>query len=159
MHRRSNFLLVTWAFALVLPALLVACSTSEGSRASVSPPERPADEASLARTATVVSKNSDAPAPLPEGTPPTIAEATGVPPAELATQTATTQEPALPDFLRNGSAEKREAYSIAVANPEVLSQYPCYCGCDALGHKSNLDCYIREVRVDGSIVFDDHAFG
>lgn len=53
----------------------------------------------------------------------------------------------------------QEAYRFAVANPEVLSQYPCYCGCGNMGHGSNLDCFVQEFREDGSVVFDDHAFG
>jgi hypothetical protein len=31
----------------------------------------------------------------------------------------------------------QEAYQLALANPEVLSQIPCYCGCRAL-HKNTL---------------------
>ena len=35
---------------------------------------------------------------------------------------------------------------------------PCYCGCgDAAGHESNLNCFIAEVREDGSILWDDHG--
>jgi hypothetical protein len=53
----------------------------------------------------------------------------------------------------------QEAYRFAIANPEVLSKLPCYCGCGSMGHESNLDCFIEEFNADGSIVFDDHAFG
>ncbi len=53
----------------------------------------------------------------------------------------------------------QEAYRFAIANPEVLSKLPCYCGCGSMGHESNLDCFIEEFNSDGSIVFDDHAFG
>jgi hypothetical protein len=36
----------------------------------------------------------------------------------------------------------REAYIIAEQNPLLLSQLPCFCGCDKNnGHKNLLDCY------------------
>ena len=68
-------------------------------------------------------------------------------------------ESALPDFVRNSAPQVKEAYRFAAANPEALSQYPCYCGCGAMGHQSNLNCYIKEIPTDGSIVFDNHAVG
>jgi hypothetical protein len=66
---------------------------------------------------------------------------------------------ALPDFVRDGSSQVKEAYRFAIANPEVLSVIPCYCGCGAMGHKNNLQCYIKDMQPDGSIVFENHAFG
>ena len=51
------------------------------------------------------------------------------------------------------------AYRFAIANQDLLSQVPCYCGCGGMGHGSNLDCFMQGVNPDGSIVFDDHAFG
>jgi hypothetical protein len=74
-------------------------------------------------------------------------------------QLALAPESALPDFVRAAPPQVREAYRFAMANPEVLSAFPCYCGCGAMGHKNNLDCYIKEVRADGSIEFENHAFG
>lgn len=53
----------------------------------------------------------------------------------------------------------QEAYRMAIANPEILEKYPCYCGCGKMGHQSNLDCFVHDVNPDGSIVFDDHALG
>jgi|ERR1700722_18476337 hypothetical protein len=36
----------------------------------------------------------------------------------------------------------RQAYTIAAANPMLLAQLDCYCGCYKTdGHKSLLDCY------------------
>jgi hypothetical protein len=67
-------------------------------------------------------------------------------------------ESALPDFVSDAPSQVKEAYRFAIANPEVLSAFPCYCGCGAMGHKNNLDCYIKEVRADGSIEFENHAF-
>lgn len=68
-------------------------------------------------------------------------------------------ESALPDFVQDAPPQVQEVYRFAIANPEVLQQYPCYCGCGAMGHKNNLDCYIKEFRADGSIEFENHAFG
>jgi hypothetical protein len=66
---------------------------------------------------------------------------------------------ALPDFVRDGSSQVKGAYRFAIANPDVLSVIPCYCGCGAIGHKNNLQCYIKDRQPDGSIVFENHAFG
>jgi len=52
----------------------------------------------------------------------------------------------------------REAYQFALANPDVLKFIPCYCGCGA-DHGSIKDCFVREVRPDGSAVFDDMGLG
>lgn len=68
-------------------------------------------------------------------------------------------ESALPDFVKDAPPQVKEAYRFAIANPEVLSVFPCYCGCGAVGHKNNLQCYIKEARPDRSIEFDNHAFG
>jgi hypothetical protein len=68
-------------------------------------------------------------------------------------------ESALPDFVQDAPPQVKEAYRFAIANPDVLSYIPCYCGCGAVGHQSNRDCYVKEVRPDGSLEFDNHAFG
>jgi hypothetical protein len=53
----------------------------------------------------------------------------------------------------------QEAYRFAIANPEVLAQLPCYCGCGGMGHKSDLDCFVEEFNPDGTIAaFGYHAF-
>ncbi len=61
--------------------------------------------------------------------------------------------------MRTAPPQVKEAYRFAIANPDVLDAFPCYCGCGQMGHESNLDCYIKEVRADGSLVFENHAFG
>jgi len=68
-------------------------------------------------------------------------------------------ESALPEFVRNSPPQVKESYRFAIANPELLDSFPCYCGCGQMGHESNLACYINELRPDGSIVFEDHAVG
>jgi hypothetical protein len=62
-----------------------------------------------------------------------------------------------PEWVQKTKPQAREAYQFALANPEILKRIPCYCGCDEAGHKSNYDCYVKEVRADGSLEFDRHG--
>ena len=63
-----------------------------------------------------------------------------------------------PAPFRRASPEVQEAYRYAVAHPEILQYMPCYCGCVNAGHASNKDCYIDEVRPDGSVLLDPMSF-
>jgi len=65
----------------------------------------------------------------------------------------------LPAEMRQAPASVREAYQFAGANPEILRSLPCYCGCGAMGHASNLDCYVSEIALTGEISYDTHALG
>jgi hypothetical protein len=65
----------------------------------------------------------------------------------------------MPVEIQQAPTTVQEAYRFAVANPELVSQFPCYCGCVHAGHESNLDCYIQDTQPDGTIIFDGHAFG
>lgn len=64
----------------------------------------------------------------------------------------------LPSEVQQAEPKVREAYQFAIANQDYLTNFPCYCGCGGMGHMSNLDCYIDEVKSDGTILFDNHAF-
>ncbi len=66
---------------------------------------------------------------------------------------------ALPKQMQDAPSAVRTAYRFAAANPDALKNVPCYCGCGAIGHKSNLACYIKDLGADGKPVFDDHALG
>ena len=66
-------------------------------------------------------------------------------------------ESALPEYFRKAPPNVREAYRFAIANREILRQVPCYCGCGA-EHRDNADCYIKDVKPDGQIVFDQMSF-
>lgn len=67
---------------------------------------------------------------------------------------------ALPPELRTAPAEVQEAYRFAIANKELLEQIPCFCGCNAVGHKSNYNCYVAEDGGPGEVLhFDEHAAG
>jgi len=64
----------------------------------------------------------------------------------------------LPAFINHPDAppNTKKAYQVALTIPEDLSQVPCYCGCNADGHTSNLDCFVKERKGD-NVIFDDHA--
>jgi len=64
-----------------------------------------------------------------------------------------------PAQLTMAPTEVQEAYRYAVANRDVLQYMPCFCGCGAQGHISNFDCYVREMRPDGSVLLDPMSFG
>jgi hypothetical protein len=53
----------------------------------------------------------------------------------------------------------QNAYQFAVANPDVLNQLPCYCGCGDMGHSSNYACYVAGEEPVGTLLFDGHALG
>lgn len=61
----------------------------------------------------------------------------------------------LPAFAYNNK-DSLDGYRFAVANTQLISQIPCYCGCANLSggksHKSLKNCYLKD---DGA--FDDHA--
>ena len=65
----------------------------------------------------------------------------------------------MPLEVQNAPKVVRTAYQFAVANPEVLTQLPCYCGCGGMGHTSNYACYVAEENSDGTLAYDEHALG
>ncbi|WP_211747547.1 PCYCGC motif-containing (lipo)protein [Paenibacillus sp. Marseille-Q4541] len=70
-----------------------------------------------------------------------------------------TQSPKeLPAFLDGHSEEMRKIYLLSAQYADVLEFIPCYCGCgESAGHKSNLNCFIKEIEADGAVVWDDHG--
>jgi hypothetical protein len=62
-----------------------------------------------------------------------------------------------PVYVRS-DARTEEAYAFAMASPQVLQWMPCYCGCEAMGHGSNLDCFFKPT-MDGltNVQFEEHA--
>jgi hypothetical protein len=64
----------------------------------------------------------------------------------------------LPAFLDNRPNQIRLAYQAAASMRDVLQWIPCYCGCGQnAGHKSNMNCFIHDVKDDGTVVWDDHG--
>ena len=65
----------------------------------------------------------------------------------------------MPAEVQSAPVIVQEAYQFNVANPEVMKNIPCYCGCGSIGHTSNYDCYVSNVDDKGEITFDNHALG
>ncbi len=85
--------------------------------------------------------------------------ATNAQPATGSSAVAMAPMSALPGQMQDAPARVRSAYQFAVANPDALKNVPCYCGCGAMGHTSNLSCYVKGRKADGQITFEDHALG
>ncbi len=66
--------------------------------------------------------------------------------------------PEVAEALRRMLPEAREAYAFALERPDVLQYIPCYCGCAALGHRSNLECFVRSAP-GGGVVLEAHGAG
>jgi len=65
----------------------------------------------------------------------------------------------MPAEVKSAPPAVQGAYQFAVANPDVLKQIPCYCGCGKMGHTSNYSCYVQNVDENGKVVYDTHALG
>ncbi len=65
----------------------------------------------------------------------------------------------MPSEVRTAPITVQESYQFAVANPEILEQIPCYCGCGAMGHTSNYSCYAEGTEASGETILDGHALG
>jgi uncharacterized protein with PCYCGC motif len=65
----------------------------------------------------------------------------------------------MPAEVQSAPVTVQEAYQFAAANPDVMENIPCYCGCGNIGHTSNYACYVSHVDDKGKIAFDNHALG
>ena len=65
----------------------------------------------------------------------------------------------MPSEVKSAPTTVKQAYQFAVANPDILKQIPCYCGCGAMGHTSNYSCYVQSVDEKGAVNYDNHALG
>lgn len=64
----------------------------------------------------------------------------------------------MPREVQEAPRAVQESYQFALANPEILQQLPCYCGCGGMGHTSNYSCYASDSPA-GAVHFDGHALG
>jgi len=64
---------------------------------------------------------------------------------------------ARPDYVRHAHPRVAEAYRYALERPDVIAWMPCYCGCAAMDHRSNLDCFLRSRMAGGAVAFEEHA--
>jgi hypothetical protein len=65
----------------------------------------------------------------------------------------------MPAEVQSAPVTVQEAYQYASANPEVMKNIPCYCGCGNIDHTSNYSCYVSQVDDQGKFIFDNHALG
>lgn len=65
----------------------------------------------------------------------------------------------MPADVQSAPVTVQTAYQFAAANPDIMKDIPCYCGCGNIGHTSNYDCYVSSVDDKGNISFDNHALG
>lgn len=71
----------------------------------------------------------------------------------------TTSVETLPSFLSSSkNGQVSQIYGMAGKNIELLEWIPCYCGCgENSEHRSNKDCFIREVKQNGEVIWSSHA--
>src|SRR5512139_3768522 len=65
----------------------------------------------------------------------------------------------IPAEVQSAPVTVQEAYQFAAANPDLMKNIPCYCGCGNVGHTSNYSCYVSSVDDKGKSTFDNHALG
>ena len=63
----------------------------------------------------------------------------------------------MPARVQSARTEVQQAYRFAFANPDLLKQIPCYCGCSLYGHDSNYPCYVSGTDASGAAIYDPHA--
>jgi hypothetical protein len=64
---------------------------------------------------------------------------------------------ARPAFVTGADASVQEAYAYALSAGGAIQYLPCYCGCAAMDHRSNLDCFLRRGNGAGPAGFEEHA--
>ncbi|HMR99341.1 MAG: PCYCGC motif-containing (lipo)protein [Anaerolineales bacterium] len=65
----------------------------------------------------------------------------------------------MPMEVQSAPVAVQEAYQFNTANPDIMKNIPCYCGCGDIGHTSNYDCYVSNIDDKNNITFDNHALG
>ena len=65
----------------------------------------------------------------------------------------------MPMDVQSAPVAVQEAYQFNTANPDIMQDIPCYCGCGDIGHTSNYDCYVSDVDANGTISYENHALG
>lgn len=65
----------------------------------------------------------------------------------------------MPEQVKSAPVSVQQAYQFASANPQLMQDIPCYCGCGQVGHTSNYSCYVSGQDGNGALSFDSHALG
>jgi Protein of unknown function with PCYCGC motif len=92
---------------------------------------------------------------VPEGTPPNLGSTVPDPKEQVATLPAGE----MPDYVKTADAVVQTLYKGAVDQFDAYSHIPCYCGCAiyTTAHKNLAECFIKEKKADGTLVFTDHS--
>lgn len=93
----------------------------------------------------------------PLGVLPSISIPAGADPLAPATLLAIADYAGPMPSYAQGRAEA--LYRWAAPREACLKYFQCTCGCEGEGHKSNWNCYVKEVRADGVIVWDPMSAG
>ena len=90
---------------------------------------------------------------------PTTAMPAAAPSHDLGTDAAAIEAAwaARPDYVSHADARVQEAYRSALERPDVIQWMPCSCGCAAMQHRSNLDCFLRSRMSVGAVAHEEHA--
>src|SRR5574339_243961 len=65
----------------------------------------------------------------------------------------------MPAQMQSAPVTVQEAYQFTSANPDLMQNIPCYCGCGNVGHTSNYSCYVEGQDDKGNLRWDSHALG
>jgi hypothetical protein len=65
----------------------------------------------------------------------------------------------MPGEVQLAPISVQQAYQFASANPDIMKNIPCYCGCGSISHTSNYSCYVSKIDDKGKFTFDNHALG
>ena len=97
-----------------------------------------------------VAQNNIAPTPSPSVSPSTIAGR--IPAHFTALANIKSLAPTLPPEQSTGKV--RQPYQVAKEIPQTLTQLPCFCYCDTIGHKSLHSCYENDHSAGCSVCID-----
>lgn len=89
-----------------------------------------------------------------------VAVVASVPMGDMTMPTAAEMDAAWaarPDYVKQLPDAGQEAYEFALARPDVVQWMPCYCGCQGIPHRSNLDCFFQRREVKGTYNYEEHA--
>ena len=84
--------------------------------------------------------------------------AQGIEAARVAAAFGPHKQATLPPIPFQGYAPPRSpevvtaAYVFAAEHPEVASYVPCFCGCQAMGHTGNEDCFVSSRAANGDVI-------
>jgi hypothetical protein len=132
----------TRRLAAIGPLIIVSMALGGGVTGCGDPGHSSAPEA--AATGAPILAVAEAPVPIGHMHMPTAEEV------------ATTWD-ARPAYVTALPGDWQAAYAYALARPDVLQWLPCYCGCDGMGHRSNLDCFFVRREEEGNYTYEEHA--